>query len=127
MTNWRDMAEFVAVDLEDSFILGWRYEPEADGLAFEIEASLWPGHPAYEPPQRGEHTCYKRAELLFADASVTGRLPLQSDVKPGRDADGSEDYGSFDALMLDDGMYRVVTDFADVLVQCERIRFTVPS
>jgi hypothetical protein len=127
MTDWRDMAEFAAVDLEDSFILGWQYAPEAGGLAFEVGASLWPGHPAYEPPQRGEHTCYKRTAMLFVNASVIGRLPQQSDVEPGRDADGREDYGSFDTLSLDDGTYRVVTDFADVLIRCDRVTFDVSS
>ena len=125
MTDWRDMTEFDGVDLEDSFILGWRYSPSVGGLRFDVEAHLGPDHPAYEPPEPDEFGCYKRAVLLFAAASVSGDLPEQSSVRPMRDPDGSEDYGSFDSVTVEDGTYRVVTDFADAVLTCDSVSFRV--
>ena len=115
MRSWRDMSEFAGVDLEDTAILGWHRDGEA--LTFEVEVSLWPEHPQYAPPRPGEHTCYRRGRLRFAGVSVEGDLPGQSEVESYRDPDGSEDYGTFDALTLEGNAYRVVTDFTDVTVR----------
>ena len=127
MTDWRDMAEFNGVDLEDSFILGWRYSPSVGGLLFDVEAHLGPDHPAYERPTPDEFGCYKRATLLFAAASVLGDLPEPSSVRAIRDPDGSEDYGSFDTITMEDGAYRIATDFADVVLTCNDVSFRVLS
>ncbi len=75
----------------------------------------------------GEFGCYKRAALLFAAASVSGDLPEQSSVRATRDPDGSEDYGSFDSITMEDGAYRVITDFADVVLTCDDVSFRVLS
>ena len=127
MTDWRDMAEFDGVDLEDSFILGWRYSPAVGGLLFDVEAHLGPDHPDHQQPKQDEFACYKRAALLFAAADVTGDLPEPSSVRATRDPDGSEDYGSFDSVTMEDGAYRVVTDFADVVLICDGVSIRVLS
>ncbi|NNF56967.1 MAG: hypothetical protein HKN04_01890, partial [Rhodothermaceae bacterium] len=93
------MAELDGVELEDSFIPSWRYSPSVGGLLFELEARLCSDHTAWEQPMPSEFGCYKRAELLFAAASVSGTLPEQSAVQPTQDSDGSRDYGSFDSIM----------------------------
>ncbi len=47
--SWREMREFQWIDLEDSWVLGWTLDPTARRLTFQLEASLWPGHPAMLP------------------------------------------------------------------------------
>ena len=119
------MAEFDGVDLVSSFILGWRHTPAEGGLLFEVEVLIGPEQSAYEAPKPNEVGCFKPAELLFVAASILGTLPEQGEVRPAVDADGEEDYGGFDALTLEDGFYHVVTEFADVLLQCGEMTFRI--
>jgi len=57
MVDWYDMEEFRGVDLNDSWVLSW--EETEDNLVFQIEASLWPGHPKYTEPPKSDWTCYR--------------------------------------------------------------------
>lgn len=94
-------------------------------LIFLIEASLWPGHPHYEAPKPDEWTCYKQAELIFSAASVMGCLPSPTTVQANVDSDVSPDFGSFDRLDLEDGRYYLVTAFADLIIECQRLELKI--
>src|SRR5438445_13526310 len=83
--------------ITDTFVLGWHQE--ADRLVFDVEASLWPQHPEYEPPLPGQWTCYKPAKLVFAGVRSVEGLPDMSSVAGSTDPDGSQHYGSLDALV----------------------------
>ena len=119
------MAEFKGVDLEDSWILDWRYGADVGGLVFDLEASLWPDHSLYEKPVPDQHTCYKKARLIFQEASVAGELPDPTPTIGTRDPDGSIDYGSVNVLELEDGLYHLVTDFADLHIHCVGLELNV--
>src|SRR5687767_10843547 len=95
--NWEGI-DWEGIDLEDSWVLGWRRYPEHAQLVFTIDASLWPGHPAYEQPPPSDHTCYKHARLIFDGVVEVNGLPAMDDVKPITDPDGSIDYGNIEGL-----------------------------
>ena len=117
---------FEGVMWEDSWLLGWRHEDNR--LIFTVEASLWPGHPAYEAPRPGEWTCYKRGRLVFeAVRSVDGLPGSEGGTPPYADASGERDFGSIDHFSAAEGGYRLGLDFADVLVQCETVRLEFDS
>lgn len=78
---------FDGVLITDTFVLGWYRD--ADRLVFTVEASLWPGHPNYEPPQPDEWTCYKPARLVFDGVRTVDGLPEMAVVPRSTDADGT--------------------------------------
>lgn len=119
------MPELAGVDLEDSWVLGWRYDAPAGRLTIEVEASLWPGHPAYEPPAAGEHTCYRRATLTFEGVASVSGLRTQSGVPGHLDADGTRDYGSVDGLEGADRVFRLAGEMGDVTVAAAVLRLRI--
>ncbi len=119
------MPELAGVDLEDSWVLGWRYDAPAGRLTIEVEASLWPGHPAYGPPVAGEHTCYRRATLTFEGVASVAGLRTQVEVPGHLDPDGTRDYGSLDALEGADGVFRLAGEMGDVTVEAAVLRLRV--
>ena len=117
---------FDAVDLEDSWVLGWRVDVGRHRLVFELEASLWPGHEAYTRPLPGEHTCYKRAHLIFEGVDSLDGLPPMDGVKPNVDPDGSADFGNIEGLHhAGPGIYKFAGDFGEVCIKCEGVRFEI--
>ncbi len=111
--KWREADAFSGIDLEDSFVLGWCRT--ADKLVFDLEFSLWPGHPEYEEPKRGEHTCYKHGRLIFRNAQgIQGLLPMKH-APSTQDPNGTIDYGNVERLEWDaDGRVSVDGDFGAV-------------
>lgn len=89
--TWREMEEFSHMDLEDSWVTSWRVTEEE--LVVEVEASLWPGHPEYETPIYGNHTCYKPAQVVFPSVKLLEGLRTMEEVSGTQDLDGSIDYG----------------------------------
>ena len=114
------------VDLEDSWVLGWHLDAAWHQLIFDLEASLWPGHEYYVPPSPEEHTCYKRARLIFERvASIEGLSPMDA-VKPNIDPDGSIDYGNIEGLhQAGEGIYKFGGDFGEVKVKCAGVHLEI--
>lgn len=116
------MNEFRGVDLEDSSVLSW-YDAE-HALVFQIEASLWPGHPDYVEPPESDWTCYKKATLSFPAVERVDGLRQMYEVTPTADPDGSIDYGCIDALQRNkDGSYLLCGNFGDVTIECDGLIF----
>ena len=111
------------VSFTDTFVLGW--SREVDRLVFDVEASLWPGHPAYEPPRPGEWTCYKPARLVFEGVQDAEGLPDMASVPRSTDADGNWDFGSLHELTPEPGGFRVAGDFGVVRVHAASVRLEV--
>ncbi|MCY7375983.1 MAG: hypothetical protein LH472_08430 [Pyrinomonadaceae bacterium] len=113
---------FDGVDLEDSPVLGWRFDSAVDQLVFDLVVSLWQGHQHYAPPLLGEYTCYKRGSLIFDFVtSINGLLPMNA-VKYTTDPDGSIDYGYIEGLRYsNDNKYNFEGDFGEVSVQCQDV------
>ena len=122
MVDWFDMEEFQGVDLNDSWVLSWK-ETE-DDLVFQVEASLWPGHPKYAEPPKSDWTCYKKATLSFPLKKRVDGLRPMSEVSYSTDADGSIDYGNIYMLQRNgDGSYRLCGNFGDVIIESDNLIF----
>ena len=119
-----ELPVFRGIDVHDSFVLGWSHTNDA--LIFDLEASVWPQHPAHEKPKRNEFTCYKNATLTFqAPTEVHGLRQLDA-VTPTTDPDGSKDYDSIERFELDDdGTIHIAGDFGDVTIKGATIQFTI--
>jgi hypothetical protein len=125
MAEWREMPEFVGLDLEDSWVLGWRHDGAGQRLTFELEASVWPGHAAYEAPPPTEWTCYRPAVLAFEEVtSVVGLLDVAA-ARATVDPDGSRDYGAIEGLRHEGGVFRFSGEMGEVEVRAARVRLTL--
>ena len=123
-TDWREIPQFAFVDLEDSFVLSW--SEAAHSLTFRLEASLRPGHPDYAEPKPNQHTCYKKAEIVFTNTFRVEGLTSMADVVPAYSADGSVDYGTVDMLERnDDGIWMICGDFGNVRIHCGGFAFRI--
>lgn len=109
------MPLFRGIDLNDSFVLGWKQEPAQ--VVFEIEASVWPESQFYRTPKPDEYTCYRKAKLMFQGCSSILGLRSMSDTKSTVDPDGTKDYGNIDSLYQTGAVFRVYGDFGEVEIQ----------
>jgi hypothetical protein len=123
--NWTDMDVFRGVDLNDSFVLNWFLTQ--DLFVIEIEASLWPKSKFYSAPVNDEYTCYKKASILFQKIkSIEGLIPINT-VTPTIDADGSNDYGNIDSLILNNAKFHVAGSFGNVVINGGEVTFSVST
>ncbi|MGF1630271.1 MAG: hypothetical protein ACFCUT_12435 [Kiloniellaceae bacterium] len=124
MLNWTDMPAFRHVDLNDSFVLSWK--EDGGTLVFEIEASLWPGHPRYTTPPKTDWTCYRKAALIFPRARRVEGMPPMATAPSTTDPDGTIDYGTIDTLQRhEDGSYLLIGDFGEVTIHSEALTFEI--
>lgn len=75
-TDWRELREFKAVDLTQSYVLAWQVE--SGSLLIDVDLYLCPNHAFYEEPRPAEKACYRPAFIDFphcesATDSATGR------------------------------------------------------
>jgi hypothetical protein len=117
-TNWNELREFAAVDLEHSFVVAWQTEGES--LLIELDLLLLPEHTFYEEPRPAEGACYRQAVIEFAHCTQviasgtdsTGKLadaiaPLQAGRIAGLRRTG-------------DGYYEISGEFGTVGINAER-------
>jgi hypothetical protein len=116
---------FEGVLTTDTYVLGWHRE--AERLVFDVEASLWPEHPDYEPPRPGEWTCYKPARLVFEGVESVANLPDMASVPRSTDANGSQDFGSLSELAADASGFVIAGDFGVVRVFAASVRLEVAA
>ena len=121
--HWTEKSEFRGIDLHDSWVLSWSLIKNR--LTFEIEASIWPDSPFYEPPLPDEYTCYKRAQLEFDGFQAVHGLKPMDQVNPGFDASGSRDFGNIDELEDTENGYRICGDFGSVHIVGGTMQFEV--
>ena len=116
-TDWRQLREFAAVDLNQSFILSWHFE--AEQLLIDIDLFLTEEHPFYEKPRPAEKVCIRPAiiEFPYCEAfSVAG-----IDAAPPADLAAALGHGLIDGLQrLGDGRYEISGPFGTALVTAER-------
>ena len=62
-TDWRQLREFAAVDLTQSFILSC--EVQSETLLVDIDLFLTPEHPFYEKPRPKQKVCIRPAVIEF--------------------------------------------------------------
>ena len=115
--DWRELREFAAVDLEQSFVLSWRVESET--LLVDADILLTPEHPFYEKPRPKEKVCIRPAVIEFAyceSLTVDG----EAQGAPAATAD-SIGHGAITGLCrLADGRFEITGAFGSVHVDAER-------
>ncbi len=116
MQSWKELPLFDGIHLEDSWILSWSKTEE--GLAFQVEFSLWPNSPFYETPKANQWTCYKIGKIVFPNLISVDGLKDMEKVKPNIGPDGEKDYGSFDSFCLaSDNTYSVTWEQEEILIK----------
>ena len=118
VTNWTELREFAAVDLEQSFVVAW--ETEGESLLIDLDLFLLPEHAFYEEPRPSDVACFRPAVIEFAYcAEVT---------ESGKDG-GSSVEGAIRSLKAGriaglrrtgDGIYEIFGEFGNVGINAER-------
>ncbi len=116
-TDWRQLREFAAVDLNQSFILSWSLESEL--LLIDVDLFLTKDHPFYEKPRPAEKFCIRPAIIEFPyceGISVVGESKASSAELVRR-----LKHGLIEGLKrFDGGQYEISGKFGTVLVSAER-------
>lgn len=108
--DYTDYPELSRLYLEDSYVL--EIIEDSARLAFDLEAVLLQGHPAYHDPIEGEQYCYARGLLTFDDISDVEWVSRSHATYT--DASGEEDLGNIDSLTNEDGVFQVEGDWGQV-------------
>lgn len=112
MPDYWDIPDFEGLYLEDSWVLDVAARPGVLELA--VDLVLRESHPGYEAPKAGEQYCHRRGVIRFEDVSSLrweGR-----GLVPATDATGERDYGTVDALSVNDDIYMIEGDFRRIWV-----------
>jgi hypothetical protein len=124
MKQWNELEIFQHIDLHDSFIIGWKCTD--DTFFIDMEASLWPGHDAYEVPNEGEYTCYKKARLLFRNPINIVGLLAQYEVEPNKVTEGEiPDYDTIENFEIGTSEFRLSGKFGNVTLGASEWAFKV--
>lgn len=118
VTNWTELREFTAVDLERSFVVDW--ETEGESLLIDLDLFLEPEHAFYEDPRPAEGACFRQAVIEFAYCTkVTG--PGSDGSSEVAEAIKSLDTGLISGLRRNgDGYYELSGEFGTVGIHAER-------
>jgi len=117
---------FEGIELGDSWVVDWHRDEARKQLVFDLEVSLWPGHPAYDSPLPGDHTCYKRGRLIFDEVVDVDGLPNIRELKPITGPDGSIDYGNIEGFHSpEDGTYEFSIELRDVRLKAGGVRLEI--
>ena len=117
------MEIFKGIDLNDSFVLSWRKEPNE--VVFELEASIWPESEYYEEPKKDEYTCYKPARLSIKNTKEIKGLKEMNQVNPSTDITGEKDYGNIDAMHKSKDGFYIEGEFGLVSIVGGEIQFEI--
>ena len=119
VTDWRELREFKAVDLTESFVLSW--STDAESLLIDLDLYLCPDHAFYEKPRPAEKACFRPAFLEF---------PYCSGMSSGVDTENGQSVpdiaaglglGAIEGLRrIGEGRYEITGQFGKVEIDAER-------
>jgi hypothetical protein len=116
-TDWRELREFAAVELDKSFILSWAIE--SDILMIDVDLFLTSEHPFYEKPRPAEKVCIRPAiiEFPFCDKFTTS-----GDESSSKEVLVDQlGHGAIEGLRrYEDGHYEIDGEFGTVFINAER-------
>ena len=118
VTDWRQLREFAAVDLTQSFVLSC--DLQGDTLLLDIDLFLTPKHPFYEKPRPAQKVCIRPAVIEFPYCeTITGEAV--GDTGSPAEAVGKIGSGGISGLCrLADGRYELRGAFGTILIDAER-------
>lgn len=116
--DWRNLREFAAVDLTQSFVLSWQLQSNI--LMIDTDLYLMPEHPFYEKPRPAEKVCIRPAVIEFplcdgieAQGVASGAAPAVAVPELG--------HGAISGFCrLADGRYEINGEFGTVRIDAER-------
>lgn len=115
-TDWRELREFKAVDLTQSYVLAWSVA--SGSLLIDVDLYLCPDHSFYEEPRPAEKACYRPAFIDFphcesATDSATGAQLADSVrmLQPGK---------IHSLTRTGEGCYEMSGQFGTVFICAER-------
>ena len=117
-TDWRELREFAAVDLAQSFVISW--EIESGILMVDVDLFLAPEHAFYEEPRPAEKVCIRPAVIEFplCEGIESDGVPADADLPAAMSQLG---HGAIDGVRrFADGRYEFRGDFGVVLIDAER-------
>ena len=118
VTNWTELREFAAVDLEQSFVVAW--ETEGETMLVDLDLYLKSEHAFYEKPRPAEGACFRPAVIEFPNCALV--------AESGKDRIGTvaETLESLRAgrisgfRRIGDGQYEIKGTFGTVRINAER-------
>ncbi len=118
VTNWTELREFAAVDLEQSFVVDW--ETEGESLLIDVDLMLEPEHAFYEEPRPAEGACFRQAVIEFAYCRKIV-VPHGDATSKVAEAIKSLKTGRISGLLRNgDGHYEIQGEFGTVGISAER-------
>jgi len=125
MRQWIELSAFDNVDLEDSFVISWKFT--GDSLVIDLGASIWPGHNYYETPKDDEFSCFKKGRLVFRYISELKGLLSMEEVEPSSPlVNDIPNYNTIETFEIaKKHKMHIVGSFGDVTFSAEEWTFNV--
>ena len=118
-THWRELREFSAVDLAESFVLSWQVSAEA--LLIDIDLCLCPEHSFYEKPRPSQAVCIRPAEIEFPECTSLSSGSKENESGSMAALAAALGAGKIGDLMrIGDGQYQLSGKFGVVDIVAER-------
>ena len=118
VTDWRQLREFAAVDLTQSFVLSC--DTQADTLFVEVDLYLTPEHPFYEKPRPAQKVCIRPAVIEFPYCETITGDGIAADTAVGVAARRIGPGAITGFRRLADGRYELSGAFGEVRIDAER-------
>ena len=119
VTDWRELREFKAVDLTESFVLSWN--TDAESLLIDLDLYLCPDHAFYEKPRPAEKACFRPAFLEFPFCSGISSGADPEDGRSVPDIAARLGLGAIEGLRrIGEGRYEITGEFGQVEIDAER-------
>jgi hypothetical protein len=117
-TDWRVLREFVAVDLEQSFVLSW--EMDSGTLLIDIDLHLLPNHTLFEKPRPSEKVCIHPAVIEFPLCNKITSGSCADEIDPVSAAAGLGLGAIMGLQRFESGDYEICGKFGTVRIEAER-------
>jgi hypothetical protein len=119
VTDWRELREFKAVDLTESFVLSW--STDAESLLIDLDLYLCTDHAFYEKPRPAEKACFRPAFLEFPYCSGITSEAATEDGQSVPDTAAGLGLGAIEGLRrIGEGRYEITGEFGQVEIDAER-------
>jgi hypothetical protein len=119
VTDWRELREFKAVDLTESFVLSW--STDAESLLIDLDLYLCTDHAFYEKPRPAEKACFRPAFLEFPYCSGITSGAGTEDGQSVPDTAAGLGLGAIEGLRrIGEGRYEITGEFGQVEIDAER-------
>jgi len=117
-TDWRQLREFAAVDLTESFLLSCTVEYGT--LFVDVDLYLDPEHPFYEKPRPKQKVCNRPAVIEFPYCEAITVDGISVDAGPAEVARRIGHGAITGFRRLADARYELLGEFGALLIESER-------